>query len=66
MFRRPWQWISGDAASGNGDGTFGAASTVLANYVVNDVKVADMNQDGKPDILLAVEEVQGNDVSTGA
>jgi len=50
---------------GNGDGTFGAASTVLANYVVNDVKVADMNQDGKPDILLAVEEVQGNDVSTG-
>jgi len=49
---------------GNGDGTFGAASTVLANYVVNDVKVADLNQDGKPDLLLAVEEVAGSDVTT--
>jgi len=50
---------------GNGDGTFGAASTVLANYVVTDVKVADMNQDGEPDLLLAAEEVSGSDVTTG-
>ena len=51
--------------AGNGDGTFGAASTVLSNYVVSDVNVADLNQDGKPDLLLSAEEVSGSDVSTG-
>jgi hypothetical protein len=50
---------------GNGDGTFGASSTVLSNYVVTDVNVADLNQDGKPDLLLAAEEVAGSNESTG-
>jgi hypothetical protein len=50
---------------GNGDGTFGASSTVLSNYVVTDVNVADLNQDGKPDLLLAAEEIAGSDESTG-
>ncbi|MBB5059132.1 hypothetical protein HDF16_003855 [Granulicella aggregans] len=50
--------------AGNGDGTFGAASTLLTNYVVTDVKVADMNSDGNPDVLLAAEEVYGSDVTT--
>ncbi len=49
---------------GNGDGTFGAESTLLTNYVVTDVKVADMNLDGNPDVLLAAEEVYGSDVTT--
>lgn len=50
---------------GNGNGTFGAASTVLSNYIVSDVKAADLNQDGKTDLLLAAEELDGEDVSTG-
>jgi Bacterial Ig-like domain (group 3)/FG-GAP-like repeat len=50
--------------AGNGDGTFGAESTLLTNYVVTDVKVADMNLDGNPDLLLAAEEVYGSDVTT--
>jgi hypothetical protein len=50
--------------AGNGDGTFGAESTLLTNYVVTDVKVADMNLDGNPDVLLAAEEVYGSDVTT--
>jgi hypothetical protein len=50
---------------GNGDGTFGAANTILSNYIVSDVKVADLNGDSKPDVLLAAEELYGSDVSTG-
>jgi hypothetical protein len=50
---------------GNGDGTFGAPSTVLSNYIVTDVNVADLNQDGKSDLLLAAEEVAGSSESTG-
>ena len=50
--------------AGNGDGTFGAESTLLTNYVVTDIKVADMNQDGNPDLLLAAEEIYGSDVTT--
>ena len=49
---------------GNGDGTFGAPNTLLSNYVVSDVKVADLNSDGKPDVLLAAEELYGSDIST--
>jgi Bacterial Ig-like domain (group 3)/FG-GAP-like repeat len=50
---------------GNGDGTFGASSPVLSNYVVLDFKVADINQDGKPDLVLAADELDGGDFSTG-
>jgi Big-like domain-containing protein/VCBS repeat protein len=50
---------------GNGDGTFGAPNTLLSNYIVSDVKVADLTGDGKPDVLLSAEELDGSDVSTG-
>ena len=50
---------------GNGDGTFGASSPVLENYVVTDIQAADINQDGKPDLVLAAEELSGSDFSTG-
>ena len=49
---------------GNGNATFGAPLTVLANYVVADLKVADMNQDGKPDVVVAAANLAGSDVST--
>ncbi|HEY4358786.1 MAG TPA: FG-GAP-like repeat-containing protein [Acidobacteriaceae bacterium] len=52
-------------AIGNGDGTFGAPSTVSQNYLVSNVVVSDINNDGKADLVLSSEEVQGNDVSTG-
>lgn len=38
--------------NGNGDGTFGAGTTVLTNQLISQVSVADYNQDGKPDLIL--------------
>lgn len=50
---------------GNGDGSFGASSTVLANYIVTDLRAVDINQDGKPDLVLAAEELDGTSTETG-
>lgn len=50
---------------GNGDGTFGVSSTVLSNYVVTDFQAVDINQDGMPDLVLAAQELETSDVSTG-
>jgi hypothetical protein len=52
-------------AAGNGDGTFNAPSIIQQNDLVSDVSIADINNDGKPDLVLSSEEVQGNDISTG-
>ncbi len=52
-------------ATGNGDGTFAPSSAVISNYLVSDVAVADVNNDGKLDLVLSSEEVEGNDVTTG-
>lgn len=54
------------AAIGVGDGTFGVSRLVEENYLVSDVAVADINNDGKPDIVMNSEEVQGNSIETGA
>ena len=50
---------------GNGDGTFGNSSVVESSYVVSDVATADINGDGKLDIVLGAEEVAGNNVTSG-
>jgi Bacterial Ig-like domain (group 3)/FG-GAP-like repeat len=53
-------------ATGNGDGTFGSPNTILSNYLVSNVAVADINGDGKADLVLSAEEVEGNgSVATG-
>ncbi len=52
-------------APGNGDGTFGNSLVVESSYVVSDVATADINGDGKMDIVLSAEEVAGSDVTTG-
>jgi hypothetical protein len=52
-------------APGNGDGTFGNSSVVESSYVVSDVATADINGDGKLDIVLSAEEVAGSDITTG-
>ena len=44
--------------NGNGDGTFGAGTAVLADSVVSQVVVGDFNQDGKPDLILFSEGTQ--------
>jgi uncharacterized protein (DUF2141 family) len=41
--------------NGNGDGTFGAGTTVSSNFLISQVSVADYNQDGKPDLILFSE-----------
>jgi Bacterial Ig-like domain (group 3)/FG-GAP-like repeat len=38
---------------GNGDGTFQAAKTYDAKYAVDSIAVADVNGDGRPDLLAA-------------
>ncbi len=50
---------------GNGDGTFGQSSVIESSYVISNVAAADINGDGKLDIVLSAEEVAGSDVSTG-
>jgi hypothetical protein len=52
-------------APGNGDGTFGNSVVIESSYVVSNVSVADINGDGKMDIVLSAEEVAGSDVTTG-
>jgi len=44
--------------NGNGDGTFGTGTAVLADSVVSQVIVGDFNQDGKPDLILFSEGTQ--------
>ena len=64
----PFAYGSGfnvSAAIGQGDGTFGTSSLVVANYLVSDVAAGDINNDGKPDLVLNSEEVQGNTIATG-
>jgi hypothetical protein len=52
-------------ATGNGDGTFNTPNVILQNELVSDVSIADINNDGKADLVLSSEEVQGNSMSTG-
>ncbi|MDE1160709.1 MAG: FG-GAP-like repeat-containing protein [Acidobacteriaceae bacterium] len=52
-------------ALGNGDGTFGTPSIIVQNYLVADVAVSDINNDGNPDLVMSAEEVTGTSVSTG-
>ncbi|NYF77944.1 FG-GAP-like repeat-containing protein [Granulicella arctica] len=52
-------------ATGNGDGTFGSPNTILSNYLVSTVAIGDINDDGKADIVLSAEEVEGSSVATG-
>jgi hypothetical protein len=52
-------------ALGNGDGTFGTLNTILTNYLISDVAVGDINGDGKADLVLSAEEVEGSVVTTG-
>ncbi|AXC13623.1 putative aggregation factor core protein MAFp3, isoform C [Acidisarcina polymorpha] len=52
-------------APGNGDGTFGQSSVIESSYVISNVATADINGDGKLDIVLSAEEVAGSDVTTG-
>lgn len=52
-------------ATSNGDGTFGSPSTILPNYLVSNVAVGDINGDGKADLVLSAEEVQGSTIVTG-
>lgn len=52
-------------ALGNGDGTFGLPNVIIQNYLVSNVSIADINNDGKADLVLSSEEVQNNDISTG-
>jgi hypothetical protein len=53
------------AALGNGDGTFGVPNTIVQDYVVSDLAVADINNDGLADLVLTAEEVENSDVYTG-
>jgi hypothetical protein len=41
---------------GNGDGTFGAPSTLDARYGTRHVLVTDLDRDGRPDVLVIGEE----------
>jgi hypothetical protein len=50
---------------GNGDGTFGNPITIESSYVVSNVAAADINNDGKMDLVLSAQEVSGSDTSTG-
>ena len=52
-------------ATGNGDGTFSAPTLLVQNQVVSDVSIADINNDGKPDIVISSEQIEGSTLSTG-
>jgi hypothetical protein len=43
---------------GNGDGTFGASTTLSSDYMVSQVIAGDYNNDGKPDLILFSEGEQ--------
>jgi hypothetical protein len=49
-----------DLLPGNGDGTFGAGAAVKSNFLISQVSVADINQDGKPDLVLFSEGEQSD------
>jgi hypothetical protein len=62
--------LSGDGVLGvllgNGDGTFQSALTFgSGGYGANSVAVADVNGDGKPDVLVANICASGSDCTTG-
>jgi hypothetical protein len=52
-------------ATGNGDGTFNTPNVLVQNELVSDVSIADINNDGKPDLVLSSQEVAGTSFSTG-
>jgi hypothetical protein len=52
-------------AMGNGDGTFGTPNVIVQDYLLSNVVVADVNGDGKADLVLSSEEVEDNQISTG-
>ena len=52
-------------AIGKGDGTFATPVSLLTNYLIPNVVAADVNNDGKVDLVLTSEEVQSNTTSTG-
>jgi hypothetical protein len=49
-----------DLLFGNGDGTFGAGTTVNSNYMISQVIAGDYNMDGKPDLILLSEGEQSD------
>ena len=52
-------------AAGKGDGTFNTPNVILQNELVSNISIADINNDGKSDLVLSSEEVQGTGISTG-
>jgi hypothetical protein len=52
-------------ATGNGDGTFNTPNVLVQNELVSDVSIADINNDGKPDLVISSQEVAGTSPSTG-
>jgi hypothetical protein len=50
---------------GNGDSTFGNPVTVESSYVVTNLVAADINNDGKNDLVLSAQSVFGSDITTG-
>ena len=56
-----------DVMLGNGDGTFGPVQTYLSGgYMAMSAAVADLNGDGKPDIVVANSAVSSTDETNGS